>query len=175
MDFVIIQLNSEFELWFRISGMWRRVVWYIYFQWFFQLIQAPGLLFSSIIIFHRRFDSLDEWSARRKAATYTQDCTNRINAYTHETSMSLVGFEPMNPASERAKAVHALDRSGTVTGCSLIYTYQNFERFCCLHLQVTSHKLVILIFAVTRIWALLNCSLRMCEQQAHSEPPVHVL
>jgi hypothetical protein len=27
-----------------------------------------------------------------------------------------VKFEPMNPASERTKIVHALDRSATVTG-----------------------------------------------------------
>jgi hypothetical protein len=30
--------------------------------------------------------------------------------------MPWVGFEPKVPASERAKAVHALDRSATVTG-----------------------------------------------------------
>jgi hypothetical protein len=30
--------------------------------------------------------------------------------------MPLVGFETTVPASERAKAVHALDRSATVTG-----------------------------------------------------------
>jgi hypothetical protein len=30
--------------------------------------------------------------------------------------MSLVGFEHTIPASERAKTVHSLDRSATVTG-----------------------------------------------------------
>jgi hypothetical protein len=30
--------------------------------------------------------------------------------------MPYVGFEPMIPASERAKTVHASDRSATVTG-----------------------------------------------------------
>jgi hypothetical protein len=30
--------------------------------------------------------------------------------------MPRVGFEPMIPASERAKTVHVLDRSATVTG-----------------------------------------------------------
>jgi hypothetical protein len=30
--------------------------------------------------------------------------------------MPWVGFEPTIPASERAKRIHALDRSGTVTG-----------------------------------------------------------
>jgi hypothetical protein len=42
------------------------------------------------------------------------------NAHTHQTSMTWVGFEPKIPASERAKTVHALDRSATVTGVYLI-------------------------------------------------------
>jgi hypothetical protein len=40
----------------------------------------------------------------------------RINTYTYKTTMPFVGFEPMMPASERVKAVHALDRSATVIG-----------------------------------------------------------
>jgi hypothetical protein len=36
--------------------------------------------------------------------------------------MDYVGFEPTIPASERAKTVHALERSATVTGEYLIYT-----------------------------------------------------
>jgi hypothetical protein len=39
--------------------------------------------------------------------------------HVHETFMRCVGFEPTIPASERAMAVHALDRSATVTGFSL--------------------------------------------------------
>jgi hypothetical protein len=38
------------------------------------------------------------------------------NAHTHQTYMPWVEFEPTIPASERAKTVHALDRSATVTG-----------------------------------------------------------
>jgi hypothetical protein len=41
---------------------------------------------------------------------------NRINTYTHQISMSCLGLEPTISASERAKTVHALDRSATVTG-----------------------------------------------------------
>jgi hypothetical protein len=37
-------------------------------------------------------------------------------AHTHQTSMHWVGFEATTPASERAKIVHASDRSATVTG-----------------------------------------------------------
>jgi hypothetical protein len=40
---------------------------------------------------------------------------HRINAYTQQTSMPYVGFEPTVPASERAKTVHVLDRYATVT------------------------------------------------------------
>jgi hypothetical protein len=45
---------------------------------------------------------------------------HRINAYTHQTSMPWVGFEPTIPVSERAKTVHALDLSATVTGTYLL-------------------------------------------------------
>jgi hypothetical protein len=51
---------------------------------------------------------------------------HRINAYTHQTSMPYMGFEPTTPASERAKTVHALDRSATVTGEASI-TVSKFE------------------------------------------------
>jgi hypothetical protein len=39
-----------------------------------------------------------------------------INTYTYQTSMPCVGFEPTIPASERVKAVHALDCWVIVTG-----------------------------------------------------------
>jgi hypothetical protein len=45
------------------------VLFLFFFQWLFQPIQGPGLLFSSVIIFHRRQNCLDEGSACRKAAT----------------------------------------------------------------------------------------------------------
>jgi hypothetical protein len=35
--------------------------------------------------------------------------------------MPWVGYEPTTPASERAKTVHALDRSATVSGGILVY------------------------------------------------------
>jgi hypothetical protein len=39
--------------------------------------------------------------------------------------MPWVGFEPTIPASERAKTVHALDRSATVTGPLLFIEKKN--------------------------------------------------
>jgi hypothetical protein len=38
-----------------------------------------------------------------------------INTYTYQTSIPYVGFEPMIPASERAKTLYALDSSAIVT------------------------------------------------------------
>jgi hypothetical protein len=45
-----------------------------------------------------------------------------INAYTHQTSMPYIGFEPTIPASEREKTVHALDREATMSGILRIST-----------------------------------------------------
>jgi hypothetical protein len=86
-----------------------------FFQWLFQPIQGPGLLFISIIIFT---DGRATWTSDQFAAGLylnTGKRKHRINAYTHQTSMSCVGFEPTIPASERAKRDHALDRGATVT------------------------------------------------------------
>jgi hypothetical protein len=56
---------------------------------------------------------------------------HRINTYTYQTSIPYVGFEPMIPASERAKTVHALDCSDTVTDgvSSLVITYNYREEY----------------------------------------------
>jgi hypothetical protein len=40
--------------------------------------------------------------------------------------MPCVGFEPTIPASERAKTVHSLDRSATVTGTGIYIPICNF-------------------------------------------------
>jgi hypothetical protein len=63
-----------------------------------------------------------------------------INAYTHQTFMPRVGFEPTIPASDRAKTIHSLDRAATVTTLAIINstpfkwyskfpTYFTFHRF----------------------------------------------
>jgi hypothetical protein len=48
---------------------------------------------------------------------------HRINEYIHQISMPWIGFEPMIPASERAKTVFALDRAVTVPGVCDTATY----------------------------------------------------
>jgi hypothetical protein len=46
----------------------------------------------------------------------THRITQTQNKRTHTNIHASVGFEPTIPASERAKTVHALHRSATVTG-----------------------------------------------------------
>jgi hypothetical protein len=60
---------------------------------------------------------------------------HRINTYTHQTCMPCVGFEPMIPASEREKTVHALDRSATVTGQCIVYRGTSIPPKTCLSLH----------------------------------------
>jgi hypothetical protein len=62
----------------------------------------------SVLILDDRQDSLDEWSAHRKAATNTQTQNKR-----RQTSMPWAGLEPTTPVFERAKTFHALDRAAT--------------------------------------------------------------
>jgi hypothetical protein len=87
-----------------------------FFQWFFQPIQGPGLLFSSVIIFT---DGSTPWrviSPSQGLYLNTGQHKHRINAYTHQRSMPWERFEPTIPTSEQEKTVHALDRAATVTG-----------------------------------------------------------
>jgi hypothetical protein len=66
----------------------------------------------------------------------TRQHKHRINSYTytHQTSMSWVGFEPTIPASEREKTVHVLDRAVTVTDSSYIVDWSNSDiKFLHLH------------------------------------------
>jgi hypothetical protein len=65
-----------------------------------------------------------------------------------------VGFEPMIPVSKRAKTVHALDRSATVTGpCNIICSnFPVHSKFPSWH-QVRWQKRLILLNC---IWIILN-------------------
>jgi hypothetical protein len=90
---------------------------YIFFLPLRSHFGAQGWFLSFSVYFCRREDSLDEWSARH---LNTGQHKHRINIWTCQTSVPYVGFEPTIPASERAKTVHALDRSHTVTGIAYI-------------------------------------------------------
>jgi hypothetical protein len=74
-------------------------------QRFYSPLLGPGLFFSFVSFFTQTIGLLDEWPARRKAATYTGQHKHRINAHT----MPWVVYEPMIPAFKWEKTVHALD------------------------------------------------------------------
>jgi hypothetical protein len=102
-----------------------------FFQWLFQPIQVPGLLFSSVIISltDGRISSTSDQPVARPLPKYmtTQTQNKRIHTHkhTHQTSVLRVGIEPTIPASERAKTVHALDRAATVIGIVKLMTIVN--------------------------------------------------
>jgi hypothetical protein len=60
---------------------------------------------------------MDGGSVRRKAATYTQNNTDRIKAHRHPC----LEWDAM-PMFERSKRVHALDRAAAVIGRSADFT-----------------------------------------------------
>jgi hypothetical protein len=71
---------------------------------------------------------------------------HRINTYTYQTSMHCVGFEHTIPTSERAKTVHAFDRSASVTGSYLLReTY--FKCFAKFIVSLYKFKDLLLILA----------------------------
>jgi hypothetical protein len=75
------------------------------------------LFFGSPIYFDIWQDSLDEWSARRKASTYTgQHNTERQGTNIH----ALSGIRNHDPSNQPAKA-HASDR--TATGSAFLSYY----------------------------------------------------
>jgi hypothetical protein len=74
---------------------------------------------------------------------------HRINAYTHQTYMPWVDFEPMIPASEQAKTVHALDRAATVTGRIRYYSFEYSFRIPYFHFNLLNWNYIIRIFIFT--------------------------
>jgi hypothetical protein len=82
---------------------------------------GPVLFFSFMIIFT---EDRTPWTSdqifARPLPKYRTTQTQNKHIHTHQTSMPFVGFEPRIPVSERAKTVHALDRSATVTGNAVL-------------------------------------------------------
>jgi hypothetical protein len=75
----------------------RYLLRYILFHWLYSPLE-PWPLLSVSWSFYRRQDSLDEWSARRKTATYTQDNTSTEWTHTHTKHPCLV--RDSNPRSQ---------------------------------------------------------------------------
>jgi hypothetical protein len=74
---------------------------------------------------HFYTDARTPWTSDRPVARplLKHRTTQTKNAYTHQTSMLSVGFEPTTPASERAKTVHALDCAATGIGSLTIIRF----------------------------------------------------
>jgi hypothetical protein len=92
------------------------------YLWLYSLLFGLGRLFSFLIFLHSRQDSLDGGSARRKAATCTQDSTQTQNKHI-QISTPCVRFQPTIPAFQRAKTVHALHSAATVIGITVYHDH----------------------------------------------------
>jgi hypothetical protein len=98
-------------------------------QWLYSHLLGPGLFFSFVIFFTQTVGLLGRViSPSQGRYLHTGQHKHRINAYTHQTSMPWMGFEPTIPASELAKKVHALDRAANATYIVLRFIV-NFSKF----------------------------------------------
>jgi hypothetical protein len=100
---------------------------------FFSLALQPPWALASAFQFHDHFLQTVGllWrviSSSQSLYLNTEQHKHRKNTYTHQTSMPCVRFELTIQPSERAKTVHALDLSATVTGVSITTTTQNLRR-----------------------------------------------
>jgi hypothetical protein len=78
---------------------------------------GPGLWFFNFIIILQTVGLLGRViSSSQGLYLNSGQQEHGINTCTYQISMPCVGFEPTIAASERAKTVHALDRSAIVTG-----------------------------------------------------------
>jgi hypothetical protein len=94
--------------------------WYSSFHWLYSPLGPWPLVFSFMIILQTAGILGRVISSSQGLYLNTRQHKHGINTYTHQISMPCVRFEPTIPASERAKTVHALDRSATVTGLLLV-------------------------------------------------------
>jgi hypothetical protein len=127
---VISPVWYKFETWFRPSGRTlSRVLKNRVLSRTFRSKRERGFIFSMAfpaysgprpLIQFRNHISQTVWLLGWVISPPQGRCLNtgqhRINAYTHQTSMPWLGFEPTIPASEQAKSVHALDGATTMTG-----------------------------------------------------------
>jgi hypothetical protein len=95
---------------------------------------------------------------------YTGQHKHKSNAYTHQTSMPSVGFEPTIPASERAKTVHALDRAATVIGTRSSETQFYILKYTGLWLIIYSSLKILSVKWVMTNEGLIPIAVRIREQ-----------
>jgi hypothetical protein len=104
-----------------------RTIWF-FFQWLYSPLWPWPLLFSFMIILLAVGLLGRVINSSQGLYLTTGRHKHRINTYTHQISMPCMGFEPTIPQSERAKRVHALDLSATVTGRTIWYIHFNVQR-----------------------------------------------
>jgi hypothetical protein len=123
--------STKSLLWYFVSRNMQEIY---FFEWLFSPC-GPWPLFS-LLIYSQSVEFLGRViSSSQVLYLNTGQHKHRINIYTHQISMPWVGFEPKITASERAKTVHALDRSATVTGAGntcIIYEIYNDDVITCV-------------------------------------------
>jgi hypothetical protein len=100
----------------------------IFFHWLYSPLGLWPLMFSFMIILQTVGLLGRVITSSQGLYLNTGQHKHRINRYTYQTSVPCVGFEPMISASERAKTVHALDRSATVTGWVTNYSVNIIQK-----------------------------------------------
>jgi hypothetical protein len=91
------------------------------YRTFFSLALQPLWALASAFQFHDHFtDGRTPWTSDQLVARplpkHRTTQTQNKHIHTHQTLMPCVEFEPTILAFQRAKTVHALDHSATVTG-----------------------------------------------------------
>jgi hypothetical protein len=88
---------------------------YIHFS-YTVLLRCRGFHFSLDLYTVGRAPWSSVLPVARPLPKYRTAQTQNERTHTDQTSMPEVGFQPTITESERAKTIHALDRSATVTG-----------------------------------------------------------
>jgi hypothetical protein len=96
-------------------------IYHSIYLWLYSPLLDSGCFFTFLIALHSRQDSLDGGSARRKAATCTQDNTNTEQTHTDSHASSEIRTHDPSVWADRAKTVHAVDRAATVIGTKRYY------------------------------------------------------
>jgi hypothetical protein len=100
---------------------------------------ARAFSFSFIIIFtDRRTSWASDQLVARPLPKHRTTQSRTKHTHTHETYMTWVGFKSTIPEPERAKTVHALNRSATVTGRTLQISIRNYHHSSLLQLSAFS-------------------------------------
>jgi hypothetical protein len=96
--------------------------WVIFFYWLYSP-RGPGPLISVSWTFLQTVGPLGRVISSSQGL-YLNTGQHKQSKHTHQTSMPWVVFEPMIPAFELGKTVHALDHSATVTSFWVISHWQ---------------------------------------------------